>query len=69
MTRREPISTDPTRVTYWISGRFASGDIYTQAPNDSVTVNFVATIDPTTGFVTPIAVGFLKATGMVFVPN
>ncbi|HEY8737078.1 MAG TPA: hypothetical protein VIO62_08560 [Candidatus Dormibacteraeota bacterium] len=56
-------------ITYWISGRFAKGDIYTQAPNDSGTVNFVGTIDPSTGFVTPIAIGFLKATGMVFVPN
>ena len=56
-------------VTYWISGAFAKGDIYTQAPNDSGIDNFVATINPTTGFETPIAIGFAKATGMVFVPN
>jgi hypothetical protein len=56
-------------VTYWISGAFAKGDIYTQAPNDSGIDNFVATINPATGFETPIAIGFTKATGMIFVPN
>ncbi|HEY1456598.1 MAG TPA: hypothetical protein VGG31_08870 [Candidatus Dormibacteraeota bacterium] len=56
-------------VTYWIKSNFASGDIYTQSPNDSGVDNFVATIAPATGFETPIAVGFMKATGMVFVPN
>jgi hypothetical protein len=56
-------------VTYWISGSFANGDIYTQTPNDSGVDNFVATINPATGFETPIAIGFGKATGMVFVPN
>jgi hypothetical protein len=56
-------------VTYWISGIFANGDIYTQSPNDSGIDNFVATINPATGFATPIAIGFGKATGMVFVPS
>jgi hypothetical protein len=55
-------------VTYWISGSFANGDIYTQSPNDSGVDNFVATINAATGFVTPVAIGFGKATGMVFVP-
>jgi len=54
-------------VTYRIGGSFANGDIYTQSPNDSGVDNFVATINPVTGFVTPIAIGFGKATGMVFV--
>ncbi len=56
-------------VTYWISGEFANGDIYTQSPNDSGIDNFVATINPATGFATPVAIGFGKATGMVFVPS
>ena len=56
-------------VTYWIGRTFANGDIYTQSPNDSGVDNFVATINPKTGFETPIAIGFGKATGMVFVPN
>lgn len=57
--------------TYWISKdtKFAAGSIYTQAPNDSGVTNFVGTVDPKTGFITPFAVGFTKATGMVFVPN
>jgi hypothetical protein len=56
-----------TGITYWLRGSFASGDIYTQAPNDSGVDNFVAVIDPKTGFETPIAIGFGKATGLAFV--
>ena len=57
--------------TYWISkdGAFAAGSIYTQAPNDSGVTNFVGTVALATGFITPIAIGFTKTTGMVFVPN
>ena len=57
--------------TYWISKdtAFTTGSIYTQAPNDSGVTNFVGTVDPATGLITPFAVGFTKATGMVFVPN
>lgn len=57
--------------TYWISkdSPFAPGSIYTEAPNDSGVTNFVGTVDATTGFITPFAVGFTKATGMVFVPD
>jgi hypothetical protein len=61
---------DASGFTYWIGGPLVTaGVIYTQAPNDSGVTNFVATIDPATGFVTPIAIGFTKATGMLFVPN
>ena len=66
---RLPVVDGSTGVTYWIKSHFASGDIYTQSPNDSGIDNFVAVINPATGFSTPIAIGFLKATGMVFVPN
>ena len=59
----------PTGATYWISGIFASGDIYTESPNDSGIDNFVGVVNPATGFTTPIAIGFGKATGLVFVPN
>jgi hypothetical protein len=57
--------------TYWISKdtAFAAGSIYTQAPNDSGVTNFVGTVSTATGFITPIAVGFTKTTGMVFVPS
>jgi hypothetical protein len=56
--------------TYWIdSPLFAAGQIITQAPNDSGVTNFVATVDPATGYITPFAIGFGKATGMIFVPT
>lgn len=57
--------------TFWISKdtAFAAGSIYTQSPNDSGVTNFVGTVDPKSGLITPLAVGFTKATGMVFVPS
>ena len=55
--------------TYWIDGTFPAGQIITQAPNDSGVTNFVGTLDPATGYITPFAIGFGKATGMVFVPT
>ena len=57
--------------TYWIAkdSPFAAGSIYTQAPNDSGVTNFVGTVDPSSGLITPLAVGFTKATGMVFVSD
>lgn len=57
--------------TYWISkdSAFSAGSIYTQAPNDSGVTNFVGTVNPSSGLITPFAVGFTKATGMVFVPG
>lgn len=54
-------------TTYWISAH--PGTVYTQAPDDSGTVGFVGVIDMSTGFVTPVVIGFAKATGMLFVPN
>jgi sugar lactone lactonase YvrE len=53
--------------TYWINAY--PGTVYTQAPDDSGTVGFVGVINMTTGFVTPVVIGFAKATGMIFVPN
>ncbi|HEY1421054.1 MAG TPA: hypothetical protein VGG90_10140 [Candidatus Dormibacteraeota bacterium] len=62
---------DAGGTTYWISKdtAFAAGSIYTQAPNDSGVTNFVGTVNPTTGLITPLAIGFTKTTGMVFVPT
>jgi hypothetical protein len=53
--------------TYWINAY--PGTVYTQAPDDSGVVGFVGVINMTTGFVTPVVIGFAKATGMLFVPN
>ena len=56
--------------TYWITPpHLTPGTVFTQAPDDSGVVGFVGAIDLTTGFVTPVVIGFLKATGMLFVPN
>jgi sugar lactone lactonase YvrE len=56
-----------TGNTYWINAY--PGTVYTQAPDDSGTVGFVGVVNMITGFVTPVVIGFLKATGMIFVPN
>jgi hypothetical protein len=62
--------TDGTSNTiYWIHVDSTAGTVYTQAPDDSGVVGFVATVDLTTGFVRPVMIGFGKATGMAFIPN
>jgi sugar lactone lactonase YvrE len=61
------VSDGSTGNTYWINAY--PGTVYTQAPDDSGTVGFVGVVNMTTGFVTPVVIGFLKATGMIFVPN
>ena len=56
--------------TYWISTTHLSpGVVYTQAPDDSGVVGFVGAVSLSTGIVTPVVIGFVKATGMLFVPN
>jgi hypothetical protein len=58
---------DATRnTTYVLRATFKRGTIYTEAPNDSGVASFVGTIDPGTGNVTPIAIGFGKPTGMAW---
>jgi sugar lactone lactonase YvrE len=64
------VSDGTTGNTYWISAtHFVPGAVYTQAPDDSGVVGFVGVVDLSTGFVTPVVIGFVKATGMLFVPN
>lgn len=56
--------------TYWLSpSHFAAGAIYTEMPNDSGVASAVGVVDPSTGIVTPIAVGFGSPSGMLFVPG
>jgi hypothetical protein len=45
------------------------GSVYTAAPNDSGVGGFVGTINLSTGFITPVAIGLSSPHGMVFVPN
>jgi sugar lactone lactonase YvrE len=64
------VSDGTTGNTYWISTtHFVPGGVYTEAPDDSGVVGFVGAVDLKTGFITPVVIGFLKATGMLFVPN
>jgi sugar lactone lactonase YvrE len=64
------VSDGTTGNTYWISTtHFVPGGVYTEAPDDSGVVGFLGAVDLKTGFVTPVVIGFLKATGMLFVPN
>jgi len=43
--------------------------IYTQTPDDSGVAGLVGVVNPSTGIVTPVVIGFAKPTGMIFVPN
>ncbi len=45
---------------------FTNGTIYTEAPSDSGVAGFVGKVDPKTGIVTPVIVGFTSPTGMAF---
>jgi hypothetical protein len=55
--------------TYWLSTTFKPGSVYTQTPDDSGVAGLVAHVDPTSGTISAVAIGFGKPTGMIFVPN
>jgi hypothetical protein len=55
--------------TFWISGNFNPGLIYTETPDDSGVAGVFGRVDPSTGIVAPDIIGFSKPTGMIFVPN
>lgn len=64
--------TDGTKnASYWISSTygFQPGAIYTQTPDDSGVVGVFGLLDPDTGFVKPLSIGFIKPTGLIFVPD
>jgi hypothetical protein len=56
-------------ATYIIRSNFTPGTIFTEMPSDSGVGGAVGTLDPKTGFITPIAIGFKHPTGMLFVPD
>lgn len=61
---------DASGKIVWISTtQFIPGTIYTEGPSDSGVGGFVGVVDPSTGFVTPVVIGFGSPTGMLFVPN
>lgn len=56
--------------TYWVStSQFTPGTIYTETPSDSGVAGTVDVVDPSTGIVTPIVLGFVSPSGLLFVPN
>jgi hypothetical protein len=64
------VSDGTTGQTYWVkSDNFVAGTIYTEMPDDSGVAGALGTVDPSTGIITPFAVGFGKPTGMLFVPS
>jgi hypothetical protein len=56
-------------VIYSIRAAFKTGTVYTEAPSDSGVNGFVGTLDLSTGFITPVAIGFGSPTGLFFLPN
>lgn len=54
---------------YVLRTTFKPGTVYTEAPNDSGVASFVGTVDLKTGTITPVAIGFVKPTGLLFVPD
>jgi hypothetical protein len=53
---------------YRISGRWTSGQLYTEAPSDSGVAGFVGSLDTSTGTITPMFTGFASPTGLIFAP-
>jgi sugar lactone lactonase YvrE len=59
-----------TDSTYWLRPpQFTIGTVYTETPDDSGVTGLIAVVDPGTGALAPIALGFEKPTGMLFVPD
>jgi hypothetical protein len=54
---------------YEIHTSFVVGTVFTETPNDSSIPGILATLDPTTGSLSPKIVGFGKPTGLIFAPS
>jgi hypothetical protein len=57
-----------TNTIYSVETNFTPGTIYTETPDDSGVSSFVGTLNPATGIIKPIVIGFGKATGLIFIP-
>ncbi|HEY0755947.1 MAG TPA: hypothetical protein VGD98_18460 [Ktedonobacteraceae bacterium] len=58
-----------TGLTFWMQApQYTQGSIFTEAPSDSGVAGFVGLVDPATGIITPVVIGLLHPTGMIFVP-
>jgi hypothetical protein len=54
-------------ATYIVRTSFISGTAYTETPDDSGVTGLLGTLNLATGRVAPVAIGFGKPTGLVFV--
>lgn len=62
--------TDGTQnATYIVRASFTVGTVYTETPNDSGVAGLLATINLATGQLNPVAIGFGKPTGLIFVSD
>jgi len=58
-----------TNTIYSVRTKFVPGTISTETPDDSGVSSFVGTLNPSTGIVKPVVIGFGKATGLIFIPD
>jgi len=57
-----------TGKTYWIRTPFNVGTVYTETYYNTGVTSVVGQLDPGTGNISPIAIGFTDPTGLFFVP-
>lgn len=55
--------------TYWMDTTFKPGTVYTETYADSSVQSVVGQLNPDTGTFTVVATGFLKPTGLLFIPS
>jgi hypothetical protein len=58
-----------TNTIYSVRTTFVPGTVYTETPDDSSIASMVGTLDLKTGKVSPQIIGFVKATGLLFMPE
>ncbi|HEV7146795.1 MAG TPA: hypothetical protein VGN48_07335, partial [Pedococcus sp.] len=68
-TGRLLVSDTKAGVIYAISGALDPATPLTATPSDSGVNGFVGTIDPKTGFITPVVIGLKSPHGMTYVPG
>ena len=63
------VSDTSANTIYSLRTTFVPGVSYSSTPNDSGVAGIVGTIDPATGIVTPVAIGFGSPHGITYVPD
>jgi len=61
---------DASRNTiYRVTAPFTPGTVYTETPSDSSIPSIVGTLDPHTGFISPVIIGLGSPSGLAFAPG